>query len=81
MVHHWEDRDKLKAHIGLAGTLSHLSFSLAVIFAVLGVIGDAANVKLGLTPCSWLLLAIVLSITSVSFVIGWATVWYLKIAA
>ena len=81
MVHHWEDLDKLKAQIGIAGTLWHLCFFLSVIFAALGVIGDAANVKLGLTPCSWLLLAIVLSLAGISFGIGLAVAWYLKIAA
>jgi putative effector of murein hydrolase LrgA (UPF0299 family) len=45
---------------------------------VLGVIGDAANVKLGLEPTSWLLLAIVASVLSVSLFIGWAVAWYLR---
>jgi hypothetical protein len=81
VVRRWEDLDYIKANVGLSSALWHLCFSLAFIFAVVGVIGDAANVKLGLTPSSWLLLAIVLSVMSTSFGISVAVEWYLKTSA
>ena len=78
---YWENLDYLRASIGRAGALGGLCFSLAVIFAALGVIADAANVKIGLNACSWLLLAIVVAVLSETFYIGWALAWYVKTAA
>jgi len=81
MVRAWEDLEKMKAGISSEGAWGHVLWILAIIFAVLGVIADAANVKLGLNACSWLLLAIVVAVLSVSSFIGWAVAWYLKTAA
>jgi hypothetical protein len=81
MVHNWENLDHQKAAIGLSGWLWYLCFFLAIIFAVVGVIGDAASAKLGLTPCSWFLLAVVASVIGVYFAISWVVEWHLKIAA
>ena len=73
-----EDRERIVASIGVAGLWGHVSFFLGVIFAVLGVIGDAANVTLGLEPMSWFLLAIVASVLSIPWFIGLAMAWYLS---
>lgn len=56
----------------------HVCWYLAAIFAVLGVIGDAVNVTLGLEPTSWFLLAIALFAASVANFIGWAMALYLS---
>jgi len=78
MARHWEDRKRIVASIGISGLCGHISFFLGVIFAVLGVIGDAANVSLGLEPMSWFLLAIVTSVLSIPWFIGLAMAWYLS---
>lgn len=78
MVRHWEDREHMKASVGSSGALGHACWFLGIFFALLGVIGDAADVNLGLEPQSWLLLAIVASVLSVPLFIGWAVAWYLR---
>jgi len=75
---HWEDRKQIVAGIGVSGLWGHISFFLGIIFAVLGVIGDAANINLGLEPMSWFLLAIVAFLLALSLFIGWAVAWYLS---
>ncbi len=64
------------ASIGVSGLCGHISFFLGVIFAVLGVIGDAANVSLGLEPISWLLLAIAAFVISAIGYFSWGVVVY-----
>lgn len=63
MPYHWEkpvkDREELRPIIRSMGLGGHISWVLGVIFTVLGIIADAANVTLGLTSVSWFLLAIV----------------------
>jgi hypothetical protein len=49
---------------------------LGVIFAVLGIIADAANTNLGLTPTSWFLLAIAALVTSAIWYLSWAVAVY-----
>jgi hypothetical protein len=73
-----EDLEHIKATASMAGVSAGISWFLGIVFAVLGVIGDAANVKLGLDSTSWFLLAIVVSLISVSLWIGWAVALYLK---
>jgi hypothetical protein len=77
MPNRWEDREQIKRGIGLQGLLGDVCFLLGVVFAVLGVIGDAVNVTLGLEPMSWFLLAIVACLASLAFFIGWAMGLYL----
>jgi len=74
----WEDRKRVVASIGVQGLWGHISFFLGIIFAVIGVIGDATNVTLGLEPMSWFLLAIVASLLALPWFIGWAVAWYLS---
>jgi len=78
MARHWEDREKIKVGIGSEGKWGHIFWFAAALFAVLGIVGDAANVTLGLEPMSWFLLAIVAFLASITFFIGWAVSWYLE---
>ncbi|MFC1952023.1 hypothetical protein ACFLV8_00090 [Chloroflexota bacterium] len=78
MAYHWEDREKLKASLGSAGLWGHTCWFLGVIFAVLGVIADAVNINLGLTPISWLLLAIAAFLAGIPCFMSIAMMWYLK---
>ena len=52
--------------------LGGLCWILGVIFAVLGIIADIANTKLGLTPTSWLLLAVAVLVISAIWYLSWA---------
>ena len=57
---------------------SRIFFILGIVFAVLGVIGDAINTTLGLEPISWFLLAIGVFVASIAPCLGWAIAVYLK---
>ena len=81
MVKRWTDR---KTIIGLAGSsimMGHIWWIIGVIFAVLGVIGDAMNATLGLTSMGWFLLAIVAFLAGMSYFIYWAVAMYLDTEA
>ncbi|MBA7496027.1 hypothetical protein ES702_06625 [subsurface metagenome] len=75
---HWEDREQMRASLGSQGKWAHVWWFIGVIFAVVGIIGDAANVTLGLEPTSWFLLAIVAFLASITYFIGLAISWYLE---
>ena len=77
MKYRWEDRKQL-ADVRGTGMAAHVGWFLGVIFALLGIIGDAANVNLGLEPISWLLLAIFAIVASVPFYMGLGLAWYLR---
>jgi hypothetical protein len=78
MASFYEDLEKLKTYAGRAGLLGGIFRALGIVFALLRVIGEAANVKIGLEQTSWYLLAIVASVLSVSLWISWAVSLYLK---
>ena len=75
--YHWEDREQLKAGLRSSGMTAHICWFLGVIFAVVGIIGDAANRTLGLEPNSWFLLAIVTLVVSITMFFGMGLAWYL----
>lgn len=77
MKYRWEDRKRM-ADVRVAGLGGHTGWFLGAIFAVLGIIADAANVTLGLEPTSWLLLAIVVFMASMPFYMGLGLAWYLR---
>jgi len=81
MTQHWADREKMKASLVSNGRTGHILWFIAVIFAVVGIIGDAANATPGLEPASWFLLAIIAFLASITFFIGWAVSWYLNTTA
>ena len=62
MARHYEDREKIRAGIGSQGAYGHYLWFAAVLFVILGIIGDAANVTIGLSATSWFLLAIFLGL-------------------
>ena len=74
---HWENREFIKARLGSSGMGAHVCFVLGIIFAVLGIIADAANVTLGLTSVSWFLLAIVTLVVGLMWFFGVGLAWYL----
>ena len=51
---------------------------LGLVFAVLGVIGEAMNITLGLAPTSWFLLAIAAFVASIPEYLGWAVAAHLS---
>jgi len=77
-VPHWADREKVKADLSRCGRAQNICWFIAVTFVLVGIIGDAANVILGLQPMSWFQLAIVGFVASITFRIGWAVSWYLN---
>ena len=77
MARHWEDREYLKAGIGKQGMVGHVLWFLGLLFALLGIITDGANISLGLSATSWFLLAIVIMLASITFFMGWMVSWYL----
>jgi hypothetical protein len=76
-----DDLEEMKAGVSLHMNAGHSFVAISIICAVLGAIGDAANVKILLASISWFLLAVVFSVSSVYMFIGWAVSWYLSIAA
>jgi len=62
---------------GVWGVWGGACWILGIIFAVLGVIGDAMNATLGLEATSWFLLAIAVFVASISCYIGWAVGVYI----
>ena len=77
MPYRWENRKRM-AEVRGEGLVFHVCWFLGVIFAVLGVIGGAANITLGLEPTYWLLLSIATFAASIPSVIGLAIAWYLR---
>lgn len=78
MSHHWAKREKLIASLDSQGKYAHYLWYLALVFILIGVIGDAANHTPGLEPSNWFLLAIATFLASITMFIGWAMAWYLK---
>ncbi len=74
----WADREKVKADLSRCGRGVQICWFIAPAFAVVGIIGDAANVTPGLEPMSWFLLAIATFLAGITFRIGWAVSWYLN---
>jgi uncharacterized protein (DUF983 family) len=54
----FKNREHIKAEIRRCAMASSVSSYLSVLFAALGIIGDALNTTLVLQPMIWLLLAI-----------------------
>jgi hypothetical protein len=54
-----------------------LCWLLGVIFAVLGIIADAANTNIGLAPTSWLLLSVAVFVVSAIWYLSWAVSVYI----
>jgi len=61
----FKNREEVKAEVKLCSTVGTIFQLLSLLFAVLGIIGDALNTALGLQTMSWFLLAIIAGISSV----------------
>lgn len=61
---------------GLQRTWGGVCWILGLVFAILGVIGEAMNATLGLGSSTWLLLAIAAFAASISWYLGWAVALY-----
>jgi hypothetical protein len=55
----FESHEEMKSALSPMGLMGHVTLFLGMIFAILGIIADAANTALGLEATSWLLLALV----------------------
>lgn len=62
----WKSREDVKKEIRLCGWAGGITEFVGLVFAVLGVIGDALNITLGLESMSWFLLAIVAALLSIT---------------
>jgi len=76
MAKPWEkpfkDREEMKTTLSPMGLMGHVSLLMGIVFAILGIVADAANVALGLEPTSWLLLAIVACLAGMPAWLTWA---------
>jgi uncharacterized membrane protein YbaN (DUF454 family) len=62
----FENREHILWEIGYCGKAGEYFIILGLVFAALGIIGDLLNMKLGLGSTSWLLLAVVAGVLSLS---------------
>jgi hypothetical protein len=67
----FEDREHVKKTLCTMGWAGHICCVLGAVFALLGIIGDAANATLGLEPTSWLLLAIFACVAGIPLWVIW----------
>jgi hypothetical protein len=71
----WEEpfknREHVKKTLCTMGRAGHICCFLGAIFALLGIIGGAANLILGLYPTYWLLLAIFASVAGIPLWLIW----------
>ena len=74
----WTDQEKVKSELAACGRGFQISLWMFLIFLLLGIISDAANITLGLEALSWFLLAIAFIVAAVFFRLGWAVSWYLN---
>jgi ABC-type amino acid transport system permease subunit len=73
----FETHEEMRKTLSTMGLGFHISYWLGIIFAVIGVIGDAANITLGLESTSWLLLSIVAFVAGVPMLVTWAVAMHL----
>jgi hypothetical protein len=72
MAKSWATGERAQRMTGIWSVLGSICWILGLIFAILGIIAEAINSTLGLTPLSWYLLAIALFVAGISWYIGWA---------
>ena len=61
----FQNREDVKHEIKLCSTVSSVFQLLSLLFAIVGIIGDALDATLGLETLSWFLLAIIIGVTSI----------------
>jgi hypothetical protein len=72
----WADREKVKGDLSRCGRGVQICWFIAPAFAVVGIIGDAANVTPGLEPMSWFLLAIATFLAGLVVYVGVQVMFY-----
>ena len=72
------ERRKVVGDLNACDTAFTVCWYLAGAFLLLGLVGELANLTLGLESISWFLLVIAALLAGVAFRIGWAVGWYLK---
>jgi hypothetical protein len=78
MVTQWEkDRKHIMTGLGAHGWTGRISWLLGVIFAIIGVIGEAASIDVGLESGSWYLLSIAAFASSIGNIVAWVGGLYL----
>ena len=76
MFERWKSREWIVGS-GARMTLSGgTCWIFGVVFAILGVIGDAMDATLGLESISWFLLAIASFVAAISWYLGWVLAVY-----
>ena len=71
MKERWKNRKMILTSASTSMASAHVCWLLGAVFAVLGVIGEAINVTLGLGSTSWLLLSIVTCLIAIACFIAW----------
>ena len=61
----FKNREEVKAEIRACDRFGGICQYACFLFAILGVIGDAVNITLGLESMSWFLLAIVVGLNAI----------------
>ena len=61
----FKNREEVKAEVRICGLFGDICQYLGILFAVLGVSGDALNITLGLESTSWLLLAVFFGLNAI----------------
>jgi len=79
MAKRWGSVEAARGTAGMCRTGGVVSFLLAVVFALLGIVGEAIGATLGLEPMSWYLLAIAAFLSSISWWIGWAVAIHIDV--
>jgi hypothetical protein len=79
MPYRWEDRHGGKQGVRQLGLMGHTVFWLGLAFALLGIVADAAGMKLGLSATSWLLLSVAAFACTSTFFVSWGVCWYLTL--
>ncbi len=72
MLEAWTDRKFIIGWRGRSGIMSSVLFWLGVVFSVLGIIGVAKDIDLGIGAIPWLLLAGLVFVASMFNCLFWA---------
>ena len=73
----FESREAAMKTLDQMGANFHVFYWIGLIFAVIGVIGDAAHVTLGLSSTIWLLLSIASFLAAIPMLVTWAVAMHL----
>jgi hypothetical protein len=67
----FENREEMRSTLSPMGLAGHICLFLGAVFAILGIVSDAANATLGLEPMSWLVLAIIVLVAGMPMWLTW----------